>query len=266
MIRVAAYQGLPESTIKLRYEQICRILSNADANDVDIICFPEGFLTGYYDDKLITKNNSLHIHDLSFTQFLETISGYRATVIIGFNECEGENLFDSAAVIERGILLGVQRKHYRYHDFCSSGSDFSMFVSKAICFGVVVCLDANYFEPSRLCALQGASILFVPACNKVAPEHSFSQRPLYYSHFVARSHENRCWLVSADWIWQNDGKLICPGHTVVYDADGQEVARSREFVEDMLMIDIPKKILSKNKGVRVYGSKSLWSKIDQLIC
>jgi len=261
MICVAAYQAAPAQTIALRYQQIHTILSDADTRGVDIICFPEGFLTGYYASEDLTRKNSFHIHDIVFQQFLTDIRGYRVTIIMGFNERDGEFLFDSAAVIEQGKVLGVQRKHYRYHDFCQSGTEFLSFMSKGVCFSVIICLDSNYFEPSRLSALQGATILFVPACNKVAPTHAFAQRTPYYSHFVARAHENRCWLVAADWVWPNDGTEVCPGHTVIYNADGREVARSQEGIEDLVVIGIPQNQLFAQKGKRMHGSPDLWQKI-----
>jgi predicted amidohydrolase len=259
-IRVAAYQGTPAETLSLRYQQIHAILSQADAQTIDIICFPEGFLTGYYDGQELMHNNSFNVQESAFQQFLDSIQNYRVTVIIGFNEHDNDLLFDSAAVIEQGKLLGVQRKHYKYHDFCQSGTDFFTFTSKGICFGVIVCLDANYFEPSRLCALDGATILFVPMCNKVSPNHPFAGRPPYYSHFIARTHENRCWLVAADWVWPHDGTVVCPGHSVVYNPDGCEMARSREG-EDILIIDIPSDQLFSTKGKRMHGSAMLWQKI-----
>ncbi len=129
--------------------------------------------------------------------------------------------------------------------------------------GVIICLDAIYFEPARLLALQGATILFCPMCNKVPLNHPLSQRPPYYSHFVARSFENRCWLVAADWHWPNDGELICPGHSAIYNQDGQEVTRSAEFKEEFLFFDIPMEKLIQDKGRRVYGSDLLRKELNQ---
>jgi len=265
VIRVAAYQAMPAPTIELRYEQIHTILSNADALKIDFLCLPEGFLTGYYNEEAATRENSFHTQDALFQQFLTSIRPYRVTIIIGFNEREGDDLFDSAAIIESGVLLGVQRKHYRYHDFCNAGMVFTTFISKGMCFGVVVCLDSNYFEPSRLCALQGATVLFVPACNKVPLQHPLAQRPSYYSHFVARAHENSCWLVAADWIWPNDGILVCPGHSAIYNSDGQEVIRSKQGIEDMLIVKIPREQLLSKKKKRVSGSHYLLGKINEII-
>ena len=79
--------------------------------------------------------------------------------------------------------------------------------------------------------MQGASILFCPMCNKVPLQHSYANCPPYYSHFVARAHENRCWLIAADWIWANDGEMVCPGNSCIYDPDGREISRSHKGLE-----------------------------------
>ncbi len=233
------------------------ILTRAEAAHVDFLCFPEGFLTGYYAQEDLARQNSLEVGGGTFEEWLRILGNFSPTIIVGFNERDGNHIFDSAAVIENGQLLGVQRKHYLYHNYFTSGTSFSPFHSKGISFGVVICLDTNYFEPARILALQGATILFAPMCNRVALDHSYASRPPYYSHFIARSHENRCWLIAADWVLANDGKSVCPGHSCIYDPNGQEIARSREGDEDLLMADISKERLFKEKGRRVRGSLAL---------
>jgi 5-aminopentanamidase len=264
MVRIGSYQTTPESTFADRKAQVNRILSKADRENIDFLCLPEGFLTGYYADEELARKNCLETDSTIFREWLAEISHYQATIIIGFNELEGNHIYDSAAVVENGSLLGVQRKHYLYHNYFTAGSSFSIFWSKGVLFGVTICLDTNYFEPARLFALQGAAILFSPMCNRVSLNHPYAKRPIYYSHFVARSFENRCWLVTADWICPNDGSTVCPGHSVIYDPDGQEIARSLEGKEDLLIVDIPQDRLLQEKGRRVHGSPVLMQEISKL--
>ena len=264
-MKVAACQFTPASEIQARKVQMKSILKKAEDERIDFLCLPEGFLTGYYAQEDMARKNSLEVGESAFEEWLQILKGSAATIIVGFNEREGDQIFDSAAVIENGRILGVQRKHYLYHRYFTSGSSFSPFSSKGIIFGVVICLDTNYFEPSRLLSLQGASILFSPMCNRVSLNHLYAKRPPYYSQFVARTHENRCWLVAADWIWANDGESICPGHSVIYDSDGQEVARSQEGMEQFLILDIPSDRLMQDKGRRVHGSQPLAQEIATAI-
>lgn len=101
-------------------------------------------------------------------------------------------------------------------------------------------------------------------CNKVPLDHPFVHRPPYYSHFVAHSHENRCWLVAADWVWANDGSITCPGHSTIYDPDGREIVRSREGEQHFIVADIPRDRLFHEKGRRMHGSAILAQEIAKL--
>ncbi len=264
MIKVAAYQYTPANDIQARKAQIQNILEKAASKHVDFLCLPERALTGYYAQEELARKNSLAVEEEDFQEWLGVFRNSPATVIVGFNERDGDQIFDSAAIIENDSLLGVQRKHYLYHNYFASGTSFSPFNCKGITFGVVICLDTNYFEPARILALQGATILFSPMCNKVPLDHAYAKRPPYYSQFVARSHENRCWLVSADWIWTNDGISVCPGHSVIYDPDGREIARSQGGEEQFLVTEIPLNHLFHEKGRRVHGSQKLAQIIEQL--
>lgn len=261
MIRVAAYQATPKDFIQERIKQVLETLEEADRHHFDFLCFPEGFLTGYYAEKELAEQTAIEIGEREFQNFLDLTAPFNVTFILGFNERDGDRIFDSAAVIEKGKLLGIQRKHYLYHPYFSSSDQFSVFRSKGITFGVVICLDTNYFEPARLLALQGATLLFTPMCNKVPLAHPFAHRPPYYSQFVARTHENRCWLVGADWIWPSDGKIVCPGHSAIYDPDGREITRSIEFVQQFITADIAPERLFAEKGRRVHGSPILMSQV-----
>ncbi len=265
MIRVATYQAAPKQDLDARKKQVSRIVAKTHSKKIDFLCMPEGFLTGYYQEEKLAWKNSLQVGSKDFEEWLTLFKNTDATIIVGFNERAGKQLFDSAAIIEKGTLIGIQRKHFLYHSYFSSNSAFSVFESKGISFGVTICLDTNYFEPARILALQGAAILFVPMCNKVALDHPFATRPPYYSHFVARSHENRLWLVAADWVHPNDGALICPGHSVIYDPDGKEITRCREMSEDLIRIDIALDRLYSEKGRRVRGSIPLFQKIAHAV-
>ena len=117
MVRVAAYQSHAKTTLEARQEHIHEALSRADKEQLDFICFPEGFLTGYYAEKELAKINSLEVSEDRFLNWLDSIRHYHVTIIIGFNEREGDLLFDSVAIIEQGKLLGIQRKHHLYHAY-----------------------------------------------------------------------------------------------------------------------------------------------------
>jgi predicted amidohydrolase len=266
MIKVTAYQYTPAINIQDRKTQTHNIFKKAISKQIDFLCLPEGSLTGYYAQEELARKNSLDVEGKGFQEWLEVFRNFTATVVVGFNEQDDDQIFDSAAIIENGSLLGIQRKHYIYHNYFASGISFSPCRSKGIIFGVVICLDTNYFEPARILALQGATILFSPMCNIVSLDHAYAKRPPYYSQFVARTHENRCWLISADWVWANDGASICPGHSVIYDPDGAEITCSLDGKQGFIVTEIPTDRLFHEKGRWMHGSPTLAIEITRLIC
>ena len=108
MVRIAAYQATPGDTLETHKRQINDILFKAENGKIDFLCLPEGFLTGYYADEESARKNCIKTDSAIFHEWLTEISSYQTTLIIGFNEQDGNHIFDSVAVIERGNLLGVQ--------------------------------------------------------------------------------------------------------------------------------------------------------------
>src|SRR5277367_1572346 len=104
MVKIASCQLAPSSEIKDRKSQINDILLKCETECMDFICFPEGFLTGYYAEEDIARKHSLEIGEAAFAEWLELFRISTATIIIGFNEREGSHIFDSAAIIENGKL------------------------------------------------------------------------------------------------------------------------------------------------------------------
>lgn len=258
MLRVAAYQSQgPVTSIQTQIEVVKGILQRADQQGIDIVCFPECFLTGYYSDRATAERLSFNRQDPYFLEILSELSEFSAVAILGFNERVGELLYNSVTVIEKGTILGIQRKHFLYHDYFTPGIEFTPIPVKGVPVGVLVCLDSNYLEPARILALQGTKLFFVPMCNRVPIAHPFAHRPDYYSHFIARTFENNCWLVTADWVYQNNGETVCPGHSCIYDPNGREVKRSKENNEQLLVADIPDDHFSTPVKRRVTGSEVL---------
>ena len=266
MLRIAAYQSQgPVTSIQTQVEVIKDVLQKADRQSIDIVCFPEGFLTGYYSDQTTAKQLSLDRQEPYFLEILSKLSVFSAVAILGFNERVGEDLYNSVAVIEKGCVLGIQRKHFLYYDYFTPGTDFTPVPIKGVSIGVLVCLDSNYLEPARILALQGARLLLVPMCNRVPIDHPFANRPDYYSHFIARTFENNCWLLTADWVYPNDGETVCPGHSCIYDPNGREIKRSKKDNEQLLVTDIPDSHFSVPIKQRVTGSEVLNHQLTGLL-
>lgn len=253
--RVAAWQGPNAQSVG----ETLRIAREADAAGADVVVFPECFLTGYYADRERAAESALTLDGPEMTRLCAESAGIGATMIVGFNERRGDELFNSAAVIEGGRCRGVYRKSYLYYGYHTPGREYPVFERDGVTFGIVICLDVFYLEPARILARRGAKLIFCPMDNRVPPDHKYATRPAYYSHFVARTFENDVWLVSADVVEPFAGGTVCPGHSAVYDPDGREVARSVELAEALLIYDIPRASLARKRPVKLHGDAGVVS-------
>jgi N-carbamoylputrescine amidase len=88
--------------------------------------------------------------------------------------------YNSAAVFDAGgELLGVYRKHHipdgpqyleKYY-FTPGGSPYLVFRTKYATFGVLICWDEWFPEPTRILALKGADFVFYPSAIGSEPDN-----------------------------------------------------------------------------------------------
>lgn len=262
---VASYQGpILENNQEAVLDKIEALLVCADAQAVDVLCLPEGFLQGYFEDGELAEQSALSLDDLSFQTMLQRFKQYKATLIFGLNEKRPDGLYNSAVVIQEGQLLGKYAKAHLELSYFKQGSDFPLFERRGVKFGVIICLDSTYLEPSRILALKGAQILFCPMCNRTNLAYYEANHPKLMrqkSHFIARSSENHVWFVAADCIFPNDGARVCPGYSSIYNAEGELVASTPSFSEALLVVSIPMESLQKRKTKRVYGDPVVVKKL-----
>ncbi len=105
--------------MKIRLAQINPIVGNFDYNsklikdaiqsstDYDIIVFPELSITGYPPQDLLTNSSFIEQASETLESIVENVG--KQVVVIGFPRKKGEHLFNSAAIINDGEILG-------YHD------------------------------------------------------------------------------------------------------------------------------------------------------
>jgi len=261
-LNVAAYQGpciekSPEKALEKTYQ----IMQMAEQKKVDILCMPESFLHGYLDSKELALQYSVDLQSNEFAKLCATFKEFHnTTLLLGLNEREGEKLFNSVVVIEKGKCIGKYRKAYTYtpYDYYSLGREFPVFEKNGVPYGIIICLDSAYREPAHITALNGARLLFCPSFNRVYKD----SKMLFYlnrkSHFIARAFDNHCWLVCSDIIWDKNDDQICPGYACIFNDNGEIVVNAEYFVETLLTYAISKNHLLERKFMRLYGTPELF--------
>lgn len=236
-------------------------LERADKDRLDIVCFPECFLTGYPDDGEIARRDAFAIDSPQVMQLLDQTSKFEAAFIVGFNELRGPDLFNTAIVVHKGHLLGQYSKCSAYMKFHRQGRDFPVFEHKGLKFGIVICSDGGYIEPARLLALQGAKVIFSPHFNYISKDGLISHFMHVRADHTARAVENSVYFVRGNNV--SLGKEECIGgydgvgygDSYIVDPWGEIVVRSRRHREDLIFADIDQNVVDGGFGI----GKSLWS-------
>lgn len=259
-MRVAAYQA-PLFTAGLDALDLVRTqVKRCESECVTILCCPEASLGGLADNHpnpsqfAITANASLKTA-------LSPLASETVTTIIGFTELgNGGQIYNSAAVFQRGEIVGLYRKLYPAirRSVYSAGHGVRVFRTGELTFGIAICNDSNHPELARLMAEQGATALFVPTnnglpANRNGADVAANARACDLSNAV----ENGMWVIRADVAGDADG-LISYGSSEIVDPEGIVVRSARPMTEDLVIADIDTVRRTRRCGVHT-PRIALWS-------
>ncbi len=237
-------------------------LERADRDRVAIVCFPECFLTGYPNDGALARRDAFAVDSSSMMQLLDRTARFEAAFIVGFNELRGDDLYNTAAVVHKGHLLGCYSKCSAYQKFHKQGREFPVFEHQGLKFGVVICSDGGYIEPTRLLALQGAKVVFAPHFNFINPQGLIGHFMRVRFDHAARAVENHVYFVRGNNVSLGNEECLAGydgvgyGDSYILDPDGEIIVRSRRGREDFIFADIDPSF-AENKAWGL--GRSLWS-------
>ena len=236
-------------------------LERAERERVEIVSFPECFLTGYPDTEEIARRDAFTIDSTKAMRVLDATSRFEPVVIVGFNELRGPDLFNTVLIAHKGHLLGAYSKCTAYQKFHKQGREFPVFEHHGVKFGVVICSDGGFIEPTRLLALQGAKIVFAPHFNYINQAGLIGHFMKVRADHTARAVENSVYFVRGnnvslgkeESITRYDG--VGYGDSYIVDPHGEIIVQSRRHVEDFFFADIDTLIADQSWGV----GRSMWS-------
>ena len=238
-------------------------LARAETERAEIVSFPECFLTGYPDTEDPARRGAIAMDSPQIAKVLDLTSRFDPTLIVGFNELRGADLYNTALVAHRGHLLGIYSKCAAYQKFHKQGRTFPVFERGGVKFGVIICADGGYIEPPRILALKGARIIFAPHFNSIPDQGLLRHFMKVRADHTARAIENSVYFVRGNNVVLDPAKSgltrnpgIGYGDSYIVDPGGEIVVRSRRHVEDFIMADVD---ASKGPDMSWGLSKSAWS-------
>jgi predicted amidohydrolase len=230
-------------------------LEKAQRDRVELLCFPECYLTGYPDTVAAARAGAFPLGSPQMTQLLDKTSRFEPTFVVGFNEIRGEQVFNTAAVVHKGHVLGTYSKCTAYMKFHTQGREFPVFERNGVKFGIVICSDGGYIEPARILALKGAKIILSPHYNYINKEGLIGHFMKVRADHIARAVENGVHFVRANsvslgkdsGITRSDG--VGYGDSYIVDPHGEIIARSKRHREDYFFADLDLSFVDKGWGV-----------------
>ncbi len=248
-MRVAAYQArlLPVGSMEALGLIRSRV-EDCEASGVSVLCCPEAILGGLADDA--DDPASVAISTDRIERTLAPLASSAVTTIVGFTELADTGLlYNSAAVLHRGAVLGVYRKRHPAinRSVYEPGRDTTVFHVGPLTFGIIICNDSNFPEPASRMAALGATLLFVPTNNGLLPVkggRALVARARQAD--IARATENGMWVIRAD-VAGRAGTLVSHGASGIVDPRGIVVRSARELNDDLLMVEIEPE-LTRERG------------------
>jgi N-carbamoylputrescine amidase len=161
--------------------------------------------------------------------------------------------FNAAAVFDAdGTFLGNYRKHHipegpqyieKYY-FTPGDSPYLVFKSKYGTFGVLICWDEWFPEPTRILALKGADFIFYPSAIGSEPDNPDLDTSQTWVDAIRGHgiHNNfyvcACNRVGKEEATDGSGDMEFYGRSFVSDPWGRIVKECKQFEEDLLIAEL----------------------------
>ncbi len=205
----------------------------------DIVAFPELAITGYPPEDLLLRRSFCEASRDALHALAPATAGIIA--VVGFVDWHESDAWNAAAVFADGQLVDVYHKqrlpNYGVFDeerYFATGTRTVVFDAGSFIFGVSICEDIWYAgEPLDTIALAGAQLV---VNINASPYHQ--QRIQGRARMLAtRAADN---LIAVAYVNQVGGQdeLVFDGGTLVFDAQGDLLARGPQFVEDLVVCDV----------------------------
>lgn len=241
-MKVAAYQApLASSRIGEVLVLIRDQVDHCEALGVEILCCPEGVLGGLADYADRPAEIAIDVEGGGLHEMAESLASDLVTTILGFTEADRSGrLFNSAAVLSRGSVVGVYRKLHPainrsvYH----AGGEAPVFTVGPLTFGVVICRDSVFHEPTAVMVSRGAKALFIPTNNGMPPARGGAELVAEARGIdIARATEHGVPVVRAD-VAGRTPNLVSYGSSGIVDQTGRVLADARRLQSDLLVAEI----------------------------
>ena len=237
--------------------KIKKTINKAISAEADIIAFPEMAITGYPPEDLLLKPSFIQDNIDAMNELVSTSKNLIS--IIGFVD-QSKDLFNAAVIAYQNKLINIYKKqhlpNYGVFDearYFKKGNENLVFQYSDINFSVNICEDIWHPNgPIKKQSKQGANIII----NINASPYHIRKNLFREKMITEKAINNNVWIVYLNSVGGQD-ELVFDGGSFVVDPKGNIIARSNQFKEDLLLVDLPKNEILNKSSNRASKNNSL---------
>jgi NAD+ synthase (glutamine-hydrolysing) len=243
-------------------EKIRHHLKSSVDRKLDIAAFPELAITGYPPEDLLLKPTFLARNQKALSEL--TAIAPATLVIVGFVE-QADDIYNAAAMLYGGRVVGIQRKQYlpNYgvfdeNRYFQSGASNTIVRFRNATIGVNICEDIWYPKgPLYHQTLDGDAEVII---NLSASPFHAGKREVRESMLKTRAADNGAYIVYTNLVGGQD-ELVFDGQSLVIGPEGEIESRGRAFQEDVVVTEID---VDRVFGVRLHDPRRRKEKLTRL--
>ena len=241
-LRIALAQiNVTVGALAANVERIARAAHEAHDAGAQIVIFPELAIPGYPPEDLLLRPGFVSDNLRALDEVTRATASLRGmTMLVGFAD-RGADLYNAAAILRDGVCVDVYHKHflpnYSVFDedrYFQPGESAPCFVIDGVQVGISICEDIWYpGGPPTIQAYEGAEVLL----NLSSSPFFVGKQTGRERMLATRASDTGSIVVYCNLVGGQD-ELIFDGNSVVFDGQGELIARARAFEEDLLLVDL----------------------------
>lgn len=237
-------------------ERITNLLNEAGMKNVNIITLCETALGPFFPPKLTQEyeHNFISISDQIIHPIIQAARDHNMVIILPFAEKDWNYYYNSAAVIDAdGTILGKYRKihipailpsdlpggtgSYEKLYFTPGNLGHPVFETRYGKIGIQICYDRKYPEGSRILAIKGAQMIFMPVAAATYGEESY-RSDTWDLPIRCRAYENGVFVIAANRAGNENGRNHMGRSMIVSPIGAKVLVEGSSNNEELVITDI----------------------------
>mgnify|MGYP000182737339 CR=1 FL=1 len=224
--------------IEGNYSKIVSRIEKGKNEGAKLVVFPELVMTGYPPKDLLQKKSFVQKNISAIYKLAEKSEGI--TAVVGFVNKVNNKLYNAAALINNGKLIGTYHKiHLPNYDvfdekrYFKPGNGTPVFELEGKKIGITICEDL-WTDKGLIKKLKAKGADFIV---------NISASPFHHSKYIDREEllkkrclDNKVSIVYTNLVGGQDD-LVFDGRSYFFDQEGNKIVQAKSFTEDFVMFD-----------------------------